>query len=96
MSETDQVGNEDDQDDDDDEEEDEEEEDDEKDEEEDENEDGDDDDDSWTDNDKRQLVIPTQSAACSGLCSRQSSSGSQHNLHTRFKIVCHTLRLSSI
>lgn len=24
-----------------------------------------------------------QSAACSGLCSRQSSSGSQHNLHTR-------------
>ena len=63
---------------------------------EDDEEDGDDDDDSWTDNDKRQLVIPTQSAACSGLCSRQSSSGSQHNLHTRFKIVCHTLRLSSI
>ena len=63
---------------------------------EDDEEDGDDDDDSWTENDKRQLVIPTQSAACSGLCSRQSSSGSQHNLHTRFKIVCHTLRLSSI
>ena len=59
MSETDQVDNEDDQDDDEEEEDDEEEDDDDE-EEEDENEDGDDDDDSWTDNDKRQLVIPTQ------------------------------------
>ena len=49
MSETDQVDNEDDQDDDDEEEEDEDGDD----------EDGDDEDDSWTDNDKRQLVIPT-------------------------------------